>query len=93
MTLKQIRTLNLTSESTKSAVKLKKLEMTATFWTNIDRRLPNFPHKYFENNIFGNSDSILSRSITAKEIYNTMYLPNQHLAYSLTCRICQQPLN
>ena len=64
MTLKQIRTLNLTSESTKSAVKLKKLEMTATFWTNIDKRLLNFPHNYFENNIFGNSDSILSRSIT-----------------------------
>ena len=39
MTLKQIRTLNLTNESTKSAVKLKKLEMTATFWTNIDKRL------------------------------------------------------
>ena len=37
-------------------------------------------------------DSILSRSLTAKEIYNTMHPTNPHLANSLKCMICQQPL-
>ena len=92
MTIKQIRTLNLTTESIKSQVKLKKLEMVSRFWTNVDKRLPNFPHRQFENDTYGNTDSILSRSITAKEIYNTIHHPNPHLAHSLTCRICQLPL-
>ena len=92
MTIKQITALDLTTESTKSQLKLKKLEMEARFWTNIDRRLPNFPQIQFDANTYGNTDSILSRSLTAKEIYNTLYQPNQHLAYSLTCRICNQAL-
>ena len=88
MTLKQITTLNLTTESSISQLKLKKLEMEARFWTNIDRRLPNFPQIQFDIDTYGNTDSILSRSLTAKETYNTLHQPNQHLAYSLTCRIC-----
>ena len=45
MTIKQITALDLTTESTKSQIKLKLLEMEARFWTNIDRRLPNFPQR------------------------------------------------
>ena len=92
MTIKQITALDLTTESTKSQVKLKIIEMEARFWTNIDTRLPHFPQRQFDANIYGNTDSILSRSLTAKEIYNTLHQPNQHLAYSLTCRICNQAL-
>ena len=92
MTLKQIKALYLITESTISQVKLKKLEMVSRFWTNIENRLPNFPHRQFENDTYGDTDSILSRSVTTKEIYNTIHQPNTHLAYSLTCRACQQPL-
>ena len=92
MTLKQITALNLTTESSISQVKLKKREMEARFWTNIDNRLPNFPERQFNANTYGNTDSILSRSLTAKEIYNTLHQPTQHLAYSLTCRICHQAI-
>ena len=92
MTIKHITALNLTTDSSISQVKLKKLEMEARFWKNIDRRLPNFPQKQLDINTYGNTDSILSRSLTAKEIYNTLHQPNQHLAHSLTCKICNQAL-
>ena len=92
MTIKQIRALHLTTQSTKSQVKLKKLEMVANFWTNLDKRLPNFPQRQFDNDTYSDTDSILSRSITAKEIFNTIHQPNSHLAHSLTCRIWDQPL-
>ena len=92
MAIKQIRALHLTTQSTKSQVKLKKLEMVANFWTNLDKRLPNFPQRQFDNDTYSNTDSILSRSITAKEIFNTIHKPNSHLAHSLTFRIWDQPL-
>ena len=43
MSSKQIQRLNLTQDSNKYEIRLKKREMQATFWTNIDKRLPNFP--------------------------------------------------
>ena len=92
MTRKQATRLNLSPDYTKSEMKLKKLEMEANFWTNIDNRLPNFPHRQFEVNKYGETDTILSRSLTTKEIYNTLYQPNQHLPHSLKYKICQEPL-
>ena len=76
----------------KSELKLKKLEKEAKFWKHIDESLPNFPLRQHEITRYGDTDSILSRSLTAKEIYNSMYQPNQHLPHSLKCKICQQPL-
>ena len=92
MSKKQILQLQLTADYSLSELKLKKREMEANFWTNIDARLPNFPHRKLEINRYGDTDSILSRSLTAKEIYNHLHLPNQHLPQSLKCKICQEPL-
>ena len=83
MTAKQIANLGLTQDSNKYETKLKKLEMEATFWTNIDNRIPNFPEKQFLANVYGETDSILSRSLTIKEIYNEIYRPTEHLASSM----------
>ena len=76
MSKKQVGTLQLSDDYSKSELKLKKLEMQAKFWKLIDDRLPNFPHRLHEINRYGDTDSVLSRSLTAKEIYNTIYLPN-----------------
>ena len=82
MTAKQVNQLKFSRNYSKSEIKLKKLEMEANFWTKIDRELSNFPHKQFEVNRYADTDSILSRSLTAKEIYNTIYQPNEHLPHS-----------
>ena len=92
MSAKQVTQLNLSHDYSKSEIKLKKLEMEANFWTKIDRNLPNFPHKQFETNRYADTDNVLSRSLTAKEIYNTIHQPNEHLPHSLKCKICQLPL-
>ena len=67
MSRKQILKLGLTPESSYYEIKLKKLEMTSRFWTQIDSRLSTFPQRKFEANTYGGTDTILSRSITAKE--------------------------
>ena len=92
MSKKQIERLHLTVDYSKSELKLKRLEVEANFWKHIDDRLPNFPHRQLEINRYGDTDSILSRSLTAKEIYNQIHQPNEHLPQSLKCKICQQPL-
>ena len=58
MSKKQIERLHLTVNYTKSELKLKRLEMEATFWKRIDDRLPNFPHRQLEINRYGDTDSI-----------------------------------
>ena len=65
--------LKLTNDYNISEAKLKKLEMAANFWSKIDAKLPRFPYRQFEKNKYGDTDSILSRSLTAKEIYNYLY--------------------
>ena len=70
MSKKQTSQLKLSADYSKSELKLKRLEMEANFWKRIDERLPNFPHRQLEINRYGDTDSILSRSLTAKEIYN-----------------------
>ena len=70
MSKKQIGQLKLSADYSKSELKLKRLEMEANFWKRIDERLSNFPHRQPEINRCGDMDSILSRSLTAKEIYN-----------------------
>ena len=86
--MKQVTQLKLTNDYNISEAKLKKLEMTANFWSKIDAKLPRFPYRHFETNRYGDTDSILSRSLTAKEIYNYLYQPTQHLPQSLKCKIC-----
>ena len=79
MTKKQAEKLKLSRDYSKSELKLKKLEMEASFWIKIREKLPNYPQRQFETETYSQTDSILSRSLTAKEIYNAVHQPNQHL--------------
>ena len=79
MSKKQTGQLKLSADYSKSELKLKRLEMEANFWKHIDESLPNFPHRQLEINRYGDTDSILSRSLKAKEIYNQIHQPNEHL--------------
>ena len=73
MTTKQMNKLNIATDLiNENHLQGKIHEAEANFWTTIRTR-NTFPQNIFDELTYGNTDSIPSRSLLAKEIYNSIY--------------------
>ena len=92
MTTKQRLKFGLNNDSSRYEMKNRMHSFKAEFWAKLESRNQNFPRQQFTESTYGDTDSIWSRSLTAKETYNTIHAENPHLPVSLRCKICHEPL-